>query len=144
VAPIDLKSGGEASGAGRETEKLTGLALALHQLDAIEGLERADENGRGDSSGLAHDIEHEVRAIVEKNVGVAGIEIHRTNPRSRPAEMMSGGIPWRISFRLHNAAAQAARGKIVDNDFSDEEASELDGVRWKLGAAEAADYGFRR
>jgi hypothetical protein len=144
VAPIDLKSGGEASGAGRETEKLTGLALALHQLDAIEGLKGPDENGRGDSRRLADDIEHEVRAIVEKNVGVAWTEIHRANARSRSAKMMSRGIARRIGFCLYDAAAQPARGKIVDNDFSDEEASELDGVRWKLGAAEAADYEFRR
>jgi hypothetical protein len=143
VAPIDLKSGGEASGAGRETEKLTGLALALHQLDAIEGLERADENGRGDSSGLAHDIEHEVRAIVEKNVGVARREVHRTDARSRAAEVMSGGIAGRIGFRFHNAAAEASRGEIVDDDPSDKETSEIDGVRWKFSAAKAADREFR-
>jgi hypothetical protein len=42
---------------------------------------------------------------------------------------MSGGIPWRVGFRFHDAAAEAARGEIVDHDFSDEEASELDGVK---------------
>jgi hypothetical protein len=42
---------------------------------------------------------------------------------------MSGGIPGRVGFRFHDAAAEAARGEIVDHDFSDEEASELDGVR---------------
>ena len=139
-----MKSGGEASGAGRESEKLTGLALALHQLDAIEGLKGPDEDGSGDSSRFAHDIEHEVRAIIKKNVSVAGIEIHRTDARSRSAEMMSGGVAWRISFRLDDAAAQAALGKIVDNDFSDEEAGQLDGVRRKFGAAETVDCEFRR
>jgi len=123
VAAIDLKSGGEASRAAREIKKLTGLAVALHELDTIEGLECADQDGRCDSSRLAHDIQHEVRAVIEKNVGVAGGEIHRTNARSRAAEMMSGGIAGWISFRFHDAAAQAARGKIVDDDLSDEEAS---------------------
>ena len=105
VAAIDLKSGGEASRAAREIEKLASLAVALHELDAIEGLECADQDGRCDSSRLAHDIQHEVRAVIEKNVGVAGGEVHRTDARSRAAEMMSGGIAGRISFRFHDAAA---------------------------------------
>jgi len=73
VAAIDLKSGGEASRTAREIKKLTGLAVALHELDTIEGLECADQDGRCDSSRLAHDIQHEVRAVIEKNVGVAGV-----------------------------------------------------------------------
>ncbi len=142
VAAIDLKSGGEASGAAREIKKLTGLAVALHELDAIEGFKSADKNSRGDSGRLADDVEHEVRAVIEKNVGMAGLKIHRTNARSRAAKMMPSGIAGWISFRLHDAAAQAARGKIVDNDFSDEETRQFDGVRRKFGATEAADCEF--
>ena len=142
MATVDLKSGGEASGAAREIEKPGRLAVALHDLDAIEGLERADEDGRGDSRRLADDIEHEVRAIIEKNIDMAGSEIHRANARSRATEMMSRGITGRISFRFHDAAANPARGKIVDDNFSNEEASELDGVRWKFAAAEVANCEF--
>ena len=58
--------------------------------------------------------------------------------------MMSGGIAGRIGFRLNDATAEAARGEIVDDNSSDEEASEIDGVRWKLSAAEAADGEFCR
>jgi hypothetical protein len=144
VTAIDLKSGGEASGAAREIKKLTGFAVALHEFNAIEGFERADEDGRSDSGRFANDVQHEVRAVIEKNIGMAGLEIHRTNARSRAAKMMPGGIARWISFRLHDAAAQATRGKIVDNHFSDEEASQLDGVRRKFGPAEAVDCEFRR
>jgi len=144
VATVDLKSGSEAPGAAGEIEESGGLAMALHELDAFERFEGADEDCGGDSGRLAHDIEHEVRAIVEKNVGMAGGEVHRTNARSRAAEMMSGGIAGRIGFRFHNTAAEAARGEIVDDNSSDEEASEIDGVRWKFSAAEAADREFRR
>ncbi len=140
MATVDLKSGSEAPGAAGEIEESSGLAMALHELDAFERFEGADEDSGGDSGGLAHDIEHEVRAIIEKNVGMSGVEVHRTNARSRAAEMMSGGIAGRI---FHNAAAEAARGEIVDDNSSDEEASEIDGVRWKLSAAEAADGEFR-
>src|SRR5882762_2792335 len=55
----------------------------------------------------------------------------------------SGRLAGRIGLRFHNAAAEAARGEIVDDNSSDEEASEIDGVRWKLSAAEAADGEFR-
>ncbi len=143
VATVDLKSGSEAPGAAGEIEEPGGLAMALHELDAFERFEGTDEDCGGDSGRLAHDIEHEVRAIVEKNVGVAGGEVHRADARSGAAEMMSGGIAGRIGLRFHNAAAEAARGEIVDDNSSDEEASEIDGVRWKLSAAEAADGEFR-
>jgi hypothetical protein len=57
--------------------------------------------------------------------------------------MMSRGIARRIGLRFHNAAAEAARGEIVDDNSSDEEASEIDGVRWKFSPAKAADREFR-
>ena len=117
--------------------------MALHELEAFERFESADEDCGRDSGRLAHNVEHEVRAIVEKNVGVAGGEVHRTNARSRASEMMSRGIAGRIGFRFHNAAAEASRGEIVDDDPSDKETSEIDGVRWKFSAAKAADREFR-
>jgi hypothetical protein len=58
--------------------------------------------------------------------------------------MMSSGIAGRIGFRFHDAAAEAARGEIVDDNFSDKEASEIESVRWKFGPAEAANSEFRR
>jgi len=139
VAAVDSKGSSEASGAASEIEKPRGFAMALHERDAIEGFDRPDENRRGYSCGLAHNVQHEVRAVIEKNVRVAWPEIHRANARRRAAEMMSRGIAGRIGFRFHDAAAQAARRKIVNDDFSNEEAGELDGVRRKLGAAEAAN-----
>jgi hypothetical protein len=56
---------------------------------------------------------------------------------------MSGGIAGRIGFRFHNAATEASRGEIVDDDPSDKETSEIDGVTWKFSAAKAADREFR-
>jgi hypothetical protein len=143
VATVDLKSGSEAPGAAGEIEESGGLAMVLHELDAFERFEGADEDCGGDSGALAHDIEHEVRAIVEKNVGVAGGEVHGTNARSGAAEMMSCGIAGRIGFRFYDTAAEAARGEIVDDNSSDEEASESDGAGRKFRAAEAADGEFR-
>jgi len=140
VAAADLKSRCQASGAAGEIEKPSGLTVAVHEFDAVQRFECADENRRGDSRWLAHHIQHEVRAVIEKNVGVARSEIHRANARSRAAEMMSSWIAGWISFRFHDAAAKPASGKIVDDNFSNQKTRELDGVRWKFGAAEPANW----
>jgi len=140
VTAVDLKRGGKAARTAGEIKKPSGLAVLAHDLEAIEWFERSDEYGRGDSGRLAHDIEHKVRAVVEKNVGMARRKIHRTNARSRAAEMMSGGIAGRIGFRFHDAAAEAAGGEIADDNLSDKEASELDGISRKFSAKEAADH----
>jgi hypothetical protein len=142
VAAVDLKGGGEPSRATREIEKPSGLAVPLHDRDSVERFEGADENRGRNTSGFADDIEHEVRAIVEKNVDVAWSEIHRANPRCWAAKMVSGGVARRIGFCLHDAAAKAARREIVNDDLSDEEACEFDGIAWKFGAAEAAKIEF--
>ncbi len=144
VVAVDLKGGSEASRAAGEIEKPGGLAVALHELDALKWFESADEDGRRGSSRLANDIKHEVRAIVEKNIGMAGREIHRTNARSWAVEVVTRRVAGRIGFGFHDAAAEAAGGEIVDDGFSNEETGELDGVIWKLGTAEAADREFLR
>jgi hypothetical protein len=144
VAAVDLEGGGEASGPACEIENSSGLAMALHEFDAFERLEGADKDRGGDSGGLADDIEHEVRAVIEKDVGVAGREIHRANARSWPAEVMSGRIARRIGLCFHDATAEAARREIVHDDFPDEEASELDGVMRKFGASHAPNKEFVR
>jgi len=140
VTAVDLKRGGKAAGTAGEIKRPSGLAVLAHYLQPIQWFERPDEYGRGDSSRLAHDIEHEVRAVVEKNVGMARRKIHRTNARSRATEMMSGGIAGRIGFRFDDAAAEAASGEVADDNFSDEEARQLDGISRKFSAKEAPDH----
>jgi hypothetical protein len=56
---------------------------------------------------------------------------------------MSCGIAGRIGFRFHDAAGETARREVVDDNSSDEEASEIDSVVGKSGAAKAADREFR-
>jgi hypothetical protein len=140
VTAVDLERGGKAARSAGQIKKSRGLAVALHELDAIDWFESPNEDGRGDSSAFAHDIEHEVRAVVEKNVGMARRTIHRTNAWSRAAEMMSGGIAGRIGFCFDDAAAEAASGEIVDDNFSDQEARQLDGISRKFSATESADH----
>ena len=143
VAAIDLQSLREATRPAGETEKLGGFAMALHDCDAFERLERANEDGGGDFGRLADDIEHEMRAVVEENINVAGSEIHGFDARRGPAEMMTGGIARRIRFGFDDAAADASGRQVVHYDFADEETRKFDGVHGKLGAADAANGEFR-
>ncbi len=84
--------------------------MALHDLNAFHWFDGSDEDRGSDSRRLAYDIEHEVRAIVEKNVRVAWSQIHRANAWSRAPEMMTCGITGWIRFGFDNTAAQAALG----------------------------------
>jgi hypothetical protein len=42
--------------------------------------------------------------------------------------MVSGGIARRVGFGFHDATAEPPGGKIVDDHFADEKASESDGA----------------
>ena len=111
--------------------------MALHEFDTIERLETANENRRGGAGGLADDVEHEVRAVVEKNVCMTRSEIHGANARRGPAEVMTRGIAGRVCFRFDDAAAEASSGKIVDDHFADEKSCECDSIDRKFRAAKA-------
>jgi hypothetical protein len=142
MTPIDLQGCRQAPGTARQIQKTMGLAVTLHELDAFQRFQGADQDGRRDSLGLAHNIQHEMRAIVKENVGMARCKIHRADARGWTAVMMPGGIARRIRFRFNDAAAEASGRKFVDDDFSDEEASQSYGVRRQLRAAQAADGDF--
>jgi hypothetical protein len=142
VAAVDEKGGSEAAGAAGEIEKTSGVAISLHQFDAVKGFEGANEDGRGCAGRFADNVEHEVRAVIEKDVRVALREIHRTNAGSGAPEVMTGRIARRIGFGFHDAAAEAPDGKVVDDDFADEETRESYGVLRKFRAAETADGKF--
>ena len=139
MAAVDSKGGCEATRAASQIQKASGVAMLLHELDSIERFYSTNENGGGYSGGFADDVEHEVRAVIEENVGVALREIHGANARRGSAEMVTGGVTGRISFGFDDAATDAPGGKIVDNHFPDEEAGESYGGLWELRAAEAAD-----
>ncbi len=128
VAAVDLQRGGEPSGTTGEIGKAGSFAVALHDFDAFEGLERANQDRRGGGRELAHDVEHEVRAIVEENVGMARGEIHRADARRWAAVVMTRGIARGIGFGLDDAAADASCGEIVDHDFANEESREFNRV----------------
>ncbi len=144
VAAVDLQSRGETAGATGEIEKANCPAMALHEFDAFQRLEGADEDrGRG-SGRLADHVQHEMRTVVEEDVDVPRSEIHGAYPRGGATEMMTGGIPRWIRFGFDDASAEAASRKVMDYNFADEEARQSDGVMRKFGGMQTTDREFLR
>lgn len=139
VAAVDLQRLRQTSRAAREIAEFRGFAMALHDFDAVERLERANENGGGGFGRFTHDVEHEVVAVIEKNVDMAGREIHRADARRWPAKMVSSRIARRIRLGLNDAATDTADREIVHDHFANQEARELNGVFREFGAPNPAN-----
>jgi len=58
--------------------------------------------------------------------------------------MVPSGIAGGIGFRFDDAAAEAASGEIADDNLSDQEARQLDGISRKFSAKEAPDHHLLR
>jgi hypothetical protein len=142
MAAANSKGSGEAAWATSEIEKASGLAMTLHQLDAFEGFKSPDENGCGDSLRLADDVQHEMSAVVEKDIDVTRSEIHRTDAWGGTAEMVTCGIAGRVGFDFDDASAETPNREIVDDDLADEEARELDGFWREFRALHLAEREF--
>jgi hypothetical protein len=132
VAAVDSQGRGQTTRATSEIEEASGLAMLLHEFDAFEGLEGADENSRGGCGRLADNVQHKMSAVIKKNINVTRSEIHRTDAWRGAAEMVSGGIGWGIGFDFDDASAETTSREIVDDDFADEEAREFDGIYRKF------------
>jgi len=126
---VDVESRGEASRTAGEIEQAGGLAVMLHLLNAVQGFERADQNAAADSRDFGANVEHEVVAIAEIDVGVAAAQKHGAIARRWAAEVVRGGIALRIGFGFYDAAAEAAAKQFANDDFADEEPRQRDGVR---------------
>src|SRR5271163_4140551 len=129
--------------------------MTLHPLDTIERLECANQNTARSSFRFAGNVKHEMRAVVEKYVRVAGRLIHRANTWGRPAKMMPGRIAWRIRFGFDNSATESAARQVMDDDLADKKTRQLDCVlrqfcsleltnlELRFRALQLADFGFR-
>src|SRR5260221_3335747 len=96
-----------------------------------------DMNSPADSDRFCADVEHEVIAIAEIDVGVASAKKHGAIARGGAAKVVSGGIALRIRLRFHDTAAKPDAGEFADDNFADEKACQRDSVPTQLGAAQA-------
>src|SRR5260370_856039 len=96
---VNAQSGGEAARTAREIEQAGGLAVALHLPDARERFERAEQDAAADSGDFRADVEHEMIAVVEIDVGVATAEKHGAIAGGGAPKGMSGGVGRRGGVR---------------------------------------------
>src|SRR5215472_1604444 len=142
VAAIDLEGLRETPRPAREVQEFSGFAMPLHDFDSLQRLERADQNGSGGFRALADDVEHEMSAVVEKNMDVARGKIHRADSRRGSPKMMSGRIARRISFGLDDATADPSGRQFVHHHFADQEARKLHGLFGEFRAADSPNGDF--
>jgi hypothetical protein len=113
--------------------------VKLHLVYAFERLKRTDQHPASNVQGFRGDIEHEMIAVGEVDVGVAAAEKHRAIARGGPSKMMGGGIARRIGFGFDDAADKLAGWEFANHHLADEETGEGDGPSGQLGAAEASN-----
>jgi hypothetical protein len=118
--------------------------MQSHLVEAFDRLEGAKEDATADVRQFRGDIEHEMIAIGEINVGVAPAEKHRPIARSLSAKMMRSGIARGISFGFDDAAGESAGGEFADHDLADKEAGEGHGADGQLRSAKTANQEARR
>jgi hypothetical protein len=86
------------------------LAVALHLGDALEWFQGADQDAASDTDNFGADIEHEVIAIAEIDVGMAAAKKHSAIAGGGSAKVVRGGIALGVGFGLDDAAAEAGAG----------------------------------
>jgi hypothetical protein len=126
---IDLQGGGKASRTAGEIEQARSLAMMLHLRNALEGLEGSDEDATADSSDFRTDVQHEMVAVAEIDIGVAAAQKHRPIAGGRTAKMVGGGIALWIGFGFHDAPAESDAFEFPDNHSTDQKAGQRDRVR---------------
>src|ERR1700724_3513479 len=117
---VDAQGGGKTPRTAREVEQAGGFAVLSHLLDAVEGLERADQDTAADASDFRGDVEHEVVAVAEIDVGMAAAKKHGAIARRRSAKVMGGGVALRIGFGFHDAPPEQKAGEFADDIFDNQ------------------------
>ena len=136
---VNAKGGGEATRATGEVEQARGFAVTLHLLDSFQWLEGADQDATTDSGSFRADVEHEVIAVAEIDIGVATTEKHSAIARSGAAKVVRSGVARRVGLGFDDAAAKAGAGEFADDNFADQKAGQRHGVHREFGAVEVPD-----
>src|SRR5207253_8586026 len=98
-----------------------GRAALLHQRDAVERLQRANEYGAGVSVGFSNRIEQEVDAVVQIDVRKAGRTEERLAARRTSERRVAGGIILAdVGLGLDDDAGRHALTRAMDEDFAEQ------------------------
>ena len=117
-----------------EVAKSANSAARAHERDALERLDRTQQDSGADSSALAGDVEHPRRTVREVDVGMAPFEKQRALGRRLATIGVARRIADWISLCLNDAAAEPRVCEIVHNRLADQVARQFGRVHRKLGA----------
>jgi hypothetical protein len=142
-ASVDPQRRGKPSRATCEIEQHGAFPEALHQLDSFKRFQRADQYSSANASLFAGNIQHKVHAVVEIDVHMPMPQKKRAVAGCRAAKMMSCGIAWRVTLRLHDASTEPSLGQLAHHNFSNEKPRKLQRVAGKFFSSEAAKFEMR-
>ena len=135
----DSEGVGHAAGTSREIEYAGRAAAPLHLRDALERLDGANQDACANAHRTGGNIQHEVIAVTEINIGVAALEEERAIARSHAAEGVCGGVTDDVGFGFDDASGEANAWKIVNERFADQIFCEGDSVEREIAQAQARD-----
>ena len=136
---VDLQRGGQPTRTARKVQEAGSVPMLFHPRDTFERLKSADEHAAADSRNFGGDVEHEVIAIAEVNVGMATAQEHGAIARRWTTKVMGGRVTLRVSLGFDNASSQARAVKFPHDDLADQEAGERHGVRGQCSASQKAE-----
>jgi hypothetical protein len=101
-----------------------------HRLDALGGLDRADQHRRAEAGLAADHVQHEVHAVGEIHVGVSAPEPHRlVARRAPPAEGVAGAVDRaEVRLDLDDPAGEPAAGDDAHERLAEQPPCGGDGV----------------
>ena len=91
---------GELAGPRAELALATHPAAGAHLVDAVERLERADQDRRPDALLLRNGVQERMHAVGEVDVGVAGRPEQRPRARREPGEGVAGRLLHVVALGL--------------------------------------------
>ena len=113
--------------------------MALHRPQALQRLERAQQDARSNPWRLTADIDGEPAAIDEINVGVSALQKQRVVAPRAAAERMCRRVADNVGLGLDDAAGDALARMIVDQYLADEVARQCGRISRQLGSAQPSN-----
>lgn len=138
-ALIDVQRSGEASRPSGEICEFVSVTEALHEADAFERLDGAQEHSSTNAGFFGGNVEHVGRSVDEIDVSKSPAQKKRLVSGGLSAEGVAAAIARRVSLNLDNAAAHPGSPGLTHNGFPDEITGEFGGITWQVGARKAPD-----
>ena len=143
-AAVDFQRLGKPAWATCQVAYPQDIPATLHMFHAFQGLKSTDENTAARAREFGGDIQHEVIAIAEVDIGVAAAQEHRPIAGRLAAKMVRCRVLWGISLGLHDAPTESCCWQFSDDNLAHKKLRQRDGIGGEFSPAEEADSKFDR